>query len=144
MTKRKTENDNGPASSSSLWGDMFGLGPMLKMISDPNLGNTALAMMQAIMESAKANARIEAKLNAILERHGYDLAQFDNAAGSAGPVATVFDAIGRDGIGGFTPPSFVADNGTGAAADHAGTTLAVAAIDGRFVALPRANNGGGQ
>lgn len=53
-----------PQSTGSLWGEMFGLGPMFKMLTDPALGQHAHEMMQAIIESAKANARIEAKLDA--------------------------------------------------------------------------------
>lgn len=55
-----------PQSTRSMWGDMLGIGPLLKMISDPALQAHAHQMMAAVIEGAEASKRIEAKLDAIL------------------------------------------------------------------------------
>lgn len=92
-----------PPSSGGLWAEMFGIGPLLKMITDPALGQHAHQMMQAIIEGTKASARIEAKLDLILKGQGYE------------PDAIGFTALptanGAVGARGLTPASVSADNG---------------------------------
>jgi hypothetical protein len=55
-----------PPDTSSLWGNMFGLGSFFKVVTDPQLQAHAHAMINAIIESAQASKRIEAKLDALL------------------------------------------------------------------------------
>jgi hypothetical protein len=105
-----------PPSSSSLWGDMFGFGPLFRMMQDPALGAHAHGMMQAIIEGAQSNRRIEAKLNALLGALGHDVAEIERRAGMAGgsgrfnpPVLLAVD--GANGIGGFAAASVAPDDG---------------------------------
>jgi hypothetical protein len=116
-----SEDTQGPApDTKSLWGDMFGLGPLMKVISDPALGQHAQAMMQAIAEGANASRRIEVKLNRLLEALGHDVSDIerstashaarppallegDRAAGDRRP--SFASQPSDDGAGGRSPPS---------------------------------------
>jgi hypothetical protein len=98
--------------TSSLWGNMFGVGPLLKLISDPALGAHAHAMMQAIIEGAQASARTEAKLNALLKALGHEI---DNRA-TALAAPALLGADGRDGAGRPPLASLAPHNGAGGAA----------------------------
>jgi hypothetical protein len=114
-------DSDGQASApetKSLWGDMFGLGPLMKVISDPSLGLHAQAMMQAIADGANASRRIEIKLNRLLEALGHDVAAVERSAaaqiGRTPPLLEGDGAVGDrrsaaasqpsdDGIGGDPP-----------------------------------------
>jgi hypothetical protein len=102
-----------PPSTGGLWGDMFGLGPLMKMITDPALGLHAHGMMEAIIEGAKASGRIEAKLNKLLEALGHDVADIERTAAMARnqrpPV--LLAANGADGDRRFAVASGAADDG---------------------------------
>jgi hypothetical protein len=117
-------NGNGqeqPAApeTSSLWGDMFGMGSLFKMISDPGLMAHTHAMMAAVIEGANANRRIEAKLDRLLNALGHQINDI-NARFPAGfqppgaPGAPVL-LEGNGAYGGGSPPPSggVADGGTG-------------------------------
>lgn len=105
-------------SSASLWGDMFGLGGFMKVITDPNLITNAAVMMKAMAEGAAASQRIERKLDALL------LSIADGARDGASPLARMDHDIpswpaalpvadGTDGTGRLAIAGRVADRGIG-------------------------------
>lgn len=96
-----------PPSSASLWGDMFGMGGFFKMISDPNLGAQAGAMMKAIIESSQAAHRTEAKLDALMKALGHVPIE---------PVAALSAPNGTDGSGRPASTGEPLDDGVGGAA----------------------------
>lgn len=108
-----------PPSTSSLWGDMFGMGSLLKLVSDPALGAHAHQMMGALIEAAQASQRIEKKLDTLLKALGHEIdgiatrTENDLAAAQARPgVAPPLLAAHRaDGGGGFAPASLAPDDG---------------------------------
>jgi hypothetical protein len=110
-----------PPSSSSLWGDMFGLSGLIKTITDPALGAHAHAMMAAIIESGKASHRIELKLNALLGALGHDVAEIERRAANVDPAApALLGSNGANGGRGSAATGFAPDNGAGGhAADDA-------------------------
>jgi hypothetical protein len=62
-----------PQDTKSIWGDMFGLSGLMKVITDPALVQQAHAMMQATIDGAHANRRIEAKLDRLLGALGHEI-----------------------------------------------------------------------
>lgn len=81
-----------PQDTKSLWGDMFGLSGLMKAINDPTLIIHAQAMMQATIEGANANRRIEAKLDRLLGALGHEIADINArfpASFQPGPQPTV-------------------------------------------------------
>jgi hypothetical protein len=105
-----------PPSSSSLWGDMFGLSGLIKTITDPALGAHAHQMMAAIIEGSQASARIEKKLNQLLEALGHDVADLERRNATpgfnpgAGPPALLAGER-THGSGGFAAASVAPDDG---------------------------------
>jgi hypothetical protein len=97
-------------SSASLWGDVFGIGNLIKTITDPSLGQHAHSMMQAIIESGQASRRIEQKLDALLQVLGHG----DNERSTALLAANRTDGGGRPTLAGRP-----VDDGTGSAAPSA-------------------------
>ena len=106
-------------SSSSLWGDMFGVGSLFKVITDPALGAHAAAMMNAITESAKASSRIERKLNRLLAALGQEVEDANVGSPGIGPPA-LLAADGANGGRGLAPASGAPDNGGRGIAPHDG------------------------
>lgn len=93
---------NEPKPTSSLWGEMFGLGPLMRLIQDPQLGAKTHQAVQAIIDGHARMVRIEAKLDALLQGVPY--------ADTAAPA--VFARL-SDGPGGPTVASSTADDGSG-------------------------------
>lgn len=60
-------------STSSLLGDLFGVGSLFKVITDPGLQAHAHAMMAAVIEGANSSRRIEAKLDRLLKALGHEI-----------------------------------------------------------------------
>lgn len=88
-----------PQSTRSMWGDMFGLGPLMRLFSDPTIMNQALGMMAAIADGGRVSRRLERKLDILLVQGGHDLAainaQLDRdypAGGGAGPFGGPYAA----------------------------------------------------
>jgi hypothetical protein len=111
-----------PQSSRSMWANMFGLGPLLDMIGDPQMMAHAHAVMQAMIEGANASRRLEAKLDLILRGLGHDPQSVHPAdlRSAALPAAD-----GAAGDRGFTVASLFADDG-----DRQPPTIDQAAISG--------------
>ena len=66
-------------STGSLWANMFGLGPLFKMLADPEFQRSASAVGLALQESARISLAIDAKLDMILEHEGYDIERINQA-----------------------------------------------------------------
>jgi hypothetical protein len=66
-----------PQDTKSIWGDMFGLGSLMKVITDPALVAHAHAMMQATIEGANSSRRIEAKLDRLLGALGHEISDIN-------------------------------------------------------------------
>jgi hypothetical protein len=92
-----------PPSSASLWGDMFGIGGLIKTMTDPALGQHIHMMLATVIEAGKATQRVEAKLDAILKAQ-------ENAGNTA-----VFTAFGTDGNRGLAAPGGASNDGSGSA-----------------------------
>lgn len=104
-------------STASMWGQMFGLGPLMKMITDPGLQTHAMGMMQAIGDGARVSSRIEAKLDMLLKAQGYDLGQV-NARIERAPAILEGAVAAPDR--GFAATSHALDAGIGGTAQDAG------------------------
>lgn len=97
--------------TSSLWGQLFGLGPLFRMVSDPQMMQNAIGMMQAIAAGAAANQRLEAKLDFLLRKQGYDPEEIASSApGRSGP-ALIPDGRTIPGAGATAAPGLAADHG---------------------------------
>jgi hypothetical protein len=55
-----------PPSSASLWGDMLGMGGVFRAASDPGMIGQLQQMIAAVIDGARANQRMEAKLDVVL------------------------------------------------------------------------------
>jgi len=66
-----------PQDTKSIFGDIFGLGGLMKVITDPALVAHAHAMMQATIEGANSSRRIEAKLDRLLGALGHEISDID-------------------------------------------------------------------
>jgi hypothetical protein len=69
-----------PQPTGSLWGNVFGLGPIVKLINDPQLADNAKKAMAAIIASHETIARIENKLDVLLRAQGHDPGTIGRAA----------------------------------------------------------------
>ena len=100
-------SDEQAQPTGRLWGDMFGLGPIMRLINDPELGPKAHQAIAGIIASSAAMVRIEAKLDFLLRVSGHDPAAIVAALpgglpdGNRGPA--VAGAIAHDGGGGVAP-----------------------------------------
>jgi hypothetical protein len=94
-----------PQPTGKLWGDMFGLGPVMRLINDPALGDNAKKAMAAIIASHETIARIEAKLDVLLRAQGHD-------PGTIGQLAALPAGV-ADRDRGPAPPTVAADHGSG-------------------------------
>jgi hypothetical protein len=118
-----------PQSTKSLIGDVFGVGPLLKMIADPEFQGQAHAMVMAIIESARATQRIEAKLDLVLAAlnatpinstpiNSTPINGVASDGQTAGPLA-LLDAHRADGAGGSALATGSDHHGGGQSQDRA-------------------------
>ena len=125
----------------SIWGDMFGLGPLMKIISDPALQLHAQAMMQSIIEGANANRRMEAKLDRLLGALGHEINDINSRfpsqfqPGGHGPAGNVFAPPllvenGANGAGRHPASTGAPDDGSGGASGSPATSVGSAGLRG--------------
>jgi hypothetical protein len=106
--------------TSSLWGDMFGMGSLFKMISDPGLMAHTHAMMAAVIEGANANRRIEAKLDRLLKGIGHEISDINARFPSHFQPAALLEGNGANGAGSHSASTGAVDDGSGGTAQGAG------------------------
>lgn len=109
-------SDIDPPSTRSMWGDMFGLGPLLRIASDPAIVHQALGILSQLAEAGAVNRRLEAKLDILLAAGGHDLESINRAIdATARPsfLPTINGTVGAVGAAATGRPS---DDGTGRAA----------------------------
>jgi hypothetical protein len=118
MFGKNGSGDEQPQATGSLWGDMFGLSGLMKVITDPALVEHAHGMMQATIEGANANRRIEAKLDRLLQALGHEIDDINSRFPAAfGPQPAALLVQHRtDGTGGNPAATGVAHDGSGGAA----------------------------
>ena len=118
-----------PQDTKSMWGDMFGLGGLMKVITDPALIEHAHAMMQATIEGANSSRRIEAKLDRLLGALGHEISDINArfpAAFHAGPQTVVAQPPAllaqhrANGGGGYSAATGALDDGSPQPAGGAG------------------------
>jgi hypothetical protein len=119
-------NGSGEAQDTkSIWGDMFGLGGLMKVITDPALIAHAHAMMQATIEGANSSRRIEAKLDRLLGALGHEISDINSRFPAqfqpAGPAVLI--EHGANGAGSDPAATGVAHNGGAVAAGGAGAPV---------------------
>ena len=118
-----------PQDTKSIWGDMFGLGGLMKVITDPALVAHAHAMMQATIEGANSSRRIEAKLDRLLGALGHEISDINArfpAAFHPGPspsAAAVLIEHGANAAGGYSAATGASDDGSQVAAGGAGSPV---------------------
>lgn len=111
------QSEEQPRSTSSMWQDMFGLGPLFRMVSDPMMQQNAVLMMQAVAAGASSSQRLEAKLDFIIRKLGHDPATIVpsvhelTAPGRSGP-ALIPDGRTGLGAGAAAASGLAADDGT--------------------------------
>ena len=117
------QQDFGEApSTQSLWQSTFGgIGGLFRMVNDPDMQRNAMLMMQAIAISAQSNARIEAKLDLVLKRQGYDHDEIERAIIARQGSILILDAaispeLRPSGNGGHPAASSALDHGSQGAA----------------------------
>jgi hypothetical protein len=106
-----------PQGTGSLWGDMFGLSGLMKVITDPALVQHAHGMMQATIDGAHANRRIEAKLDRLLRALGHEIEDINSRFPDGfqpGPPALLVQH-GADGAGRNSASVELAHDGSGGA-----------------------------
>lgn len=132
MLRRKSKNGNGAANEAAAprpkagggMFDMFGLGAALRLAQDPAFQAQVMGMVGAMAESGPRQARIEAKLDFLLQERGVDVGEFNRQwALSFGARLAALPA-GRE-LGGGGPPepgaaSATIDDGACEPADRAG------------------------
>lgn len=101
--------------TGSLWMKMFGLGPLMEAIKDPNLVQNMISSAAAIMQAAQAQARIEAKLDLLLRQAGVDVDGLNaRVAEQFGRrTAAVLDGHANPGDGSNPAPGVATHNGSG-------------------------------
>lgn len=116
------DGQNAP-STSSILGDMFGLGGLMKVITDPALVQHAHAMMQATIDGAHASRRIEAKLDRLLGALGHEINDINSRfpAQLAGPAPALLEQGRADGARGHPATTGAAHDGGPGAADGVAT-----------------------
>jgi hypothetical protein len=120
-----------PQDTKSLWGDMFGLGSLMKVITDPALVSHAHGMMQATIDGAHANRRIEAKLDRLLQALGHEIndinsrfpAQFHPRDMPGGTTPALLVQDGPHGTGGHPAATGAADDGSRGASGSVATPV---------------------
>jgi hypothetical protein len=121
-------NGNGqdapPQETASIWGDMFGMSSLFKMISSPELMAHTHQMLAAVIEGANANRRIEAKLDRLLRALGHEIADINDrfpAQFRPPGLAPLLERNGALGTGSRAAASGPSDDGSALTADHAAT-----------------------
>jgi hypothetical protein len=110
--------------TKSIWGDMFGIGGLMKVITDPALVAHAHAMMQATIEGANSSRRIEAKLDRLLGALGHEIADINSRfPAQFQPAPALLVEHGANGAGGDPPATGAVDDGSAGAAGGVGTTV---------------------
>lgn len=101
------------ATSRGLWGDVMGIGPLVRMATDPTFQANVQGMVAAITAAAMAIPRVEAKLDALLGPD-HPLVRATPRA----PESAVLPLEHRPaGAGGFGPAGGAPDHGSGPGAD---------------------------
>ena len=104
--------------TSSLWGDMFGVSSLFKIISDPALMAHAHQMMASVIEGANANRRIEAKLDRLLKAIGHEITDINARFPSAFVAPPALSGPdGADGARGHSAATGAAHDGGALASD---------------------------
>ena len=114
-----------PQDTKSLWGDMFGLGGLMKVITDPALVAHAHAMMQATIEGANSSRRIEAKLDRLLGALGHEINDINSrfpAQFQPAPAALLVEN-GANGAGRSPASGQLVDHGSAGASGSAGPSV---------------------
>lgn len=119
-----------PQETGSMWGDLFGVGSLFKVITDPGLQAHVHAMMAAVIEGANSSRRIEAKLDRLLKALGHEIEDINFRFSGVGPAA-LLEANRADGVGGHPPAGGVIDDGAGGAAVDPGKARGHARGGGR-------------
>ena len=117
-----------PQDTKSLWGDMFGLGGLMKVITDPALVAHAHAMMQATIEGANSSRRIELKLDRLLQALGHEISDINSRFASTSAGALIGDAHARREVPAQfqpAPAALLVQNGAHGAGGHPSSTGAV-------------------
>ena len=113
-----------PQDTKSLWGDMFGLNGLMKVITDPALVAHAHAMMQATIEGANSSRRIEAKLDRLLGALGHEISDINSRFPAAfQPAPALLVEHGANGAGGNSAATGAPDNGSRGAAASLGSPV---------------------
>lgn len=94
-------------STGSLWGQMFGLSPILRMLTDPQAQANAQALIMALTAGVASIPRIEAKLDALLGQ------EHPLVRATPPRIAALSDEHRADGTGGFAASGGAPDNGPG-------------------------------
>jgi hypothetical protein len=103
--------------TGSLWGDMFGIGSLFKVISDPALMQHTHAMMSAVIEGANANRRIEAKLDRLLGALGHGISDINAKFPVQFQPSAILEGDRADGSRGHAPATGAVDDGSRSAAE---------------------------
>jgi hypothetical protein len=115
-------NGSGEAQDTrSIWGDMLGIGPLMKVLTDPALQAHTHAMMTAVIEGANATRRVELKLNLLLKALGHEYADIDAQHPSPFAGAPILIAHGANGGGGHAAATGAPDDGSRGASQGAAT-----------------------
>jgi hypothetical protein len=102
-----------PQDTKSMWGDMFGLSGLMKVITDPALVAHAHAMMQATIEGANSSRRIEAKLDRLLGALGHEIKDINSRFPAAfQPAPALLVEHGANGAGGHPAATGAPDDGS--------------------------------
>ncbi|PWT78039.1 MAG: hypothetical protein C5B60_01790 [Chloroflexi bacterium] len=108
-----------------MWGEMFGLGPLMRLIQDPQLSQNANKVLQAIIDGQAATLRVEAKLDHLLRVLGHDPDRFGRSV-----APTFFEGL-SDRTGGPALANAIADHGSGGATPDVATPGPDAGPNGR-------------
>ena len=98
------------SDTASMWAKMMGLGPILQAIQDPGFHAQIQGFVGAVLDVQQRVARIEAKLDWLIER------QEATVAG----LTPLFAEHGADGTGSGAATGGIADDGTRQLASPAG------------------------
>jgi hypothetical protein len=106
--------------TAAMWGDMLGLGPLMKAVSDPTFHDQIRGFLGAMQATHALAAecivrcdRLERKLDALLRLQGINPdVEFDGTG--IGPAIPA--QHGADGAGGHAVAAGARDNGAGGAA----------------------------
>jgi hypothetical protein len=97
-----------PPSTRRLWADMFGLGDLYRVVTDPGLITQTHAMVGAITDAVGAMRRIEAKLDRLLAEYGIDVNAMES--GTVGTASLPLQH-GPNGTGGHPTAGGAVDDG---------------------------------